>query len=147
MTTARLSVRPTPQPSRFYAPNSATYRAKLACGTLAPKKARTTTPGCRPTGTASPARVLVTRPGHFVGGRQIDPELEAVNGDAFGGDFIVDQTAACGRPLHVAWQDRALMTLIVVMIDAALDDIGHGLDPSVWVLAENTARKPILYQR
>ena len=39
------------------------------------------------------------------------------------------------------------MTLIVVMIDAALDDIGHGLDPSVWVLAENTARKPILYQR
>jgi hypothetical protein len=70
-----------------------------------------------------------------------------VNGDAFGGDFIVDQTAACGHPLHVAWQDRALMTLIVVMIDAALDDIGHGLDPSVWVLAENTARKPILYQR
>ena len=39
------------------------------------------------------------------------------------------------------------MTLIVVMIDAALDDIGHGLDPSVWVLAENTARKPILNQR
>jgi hypothetical protein len=39
------------------------------------------------------------------------------------------------------------MTLIVVMIDAALDDIGHGLDPSVWVLAENTARKPILHQR
>jgi hypothetical protein len=26
------------------------------------------------------------------------------------------------------------MTLIVVMIDAALDDVGHGLDPSVWVL-------------
>jgi hypothetical protein len=38
----------------------------------------------------------------------------------------VDQTAAGGHPLHVAWQDRALMTLIVVMIDAALDDIGHG---------------------
>ena len=67
-----------------------------------------------------------------------------MNGDAFGGDFIVDQTAAGGHPLHVAWRDRALMTLIVVVIDAALDDIGHGLDPSVWVLAENTARKPML---
>ena len=44
-------------------------------------------------------------------------------------------------------QDRALMTLIVVVIDAALDDIGHSLDPSVRVLAENTAREPILHQR
>jgi hypothetical protein len=70
-----------------------------------------------------------------------------VNGDAFGGDFIVDQTAAGDHPSHVAWQDRALMTLIVGMTDAALDDIGHGLDPSVWVLAENTARRPILHQR
>jgi hypothetical protein len=39
------------------------------------------------------------------------------------------------------------MTLIELMIDAALDDIAHGLDPSVWVLAENAARKPILHQR
>ena len=62
-----------------------------------------------------------------------------MNVDAFGGDFIVDQTAAGGHPLHVAWQDRALVPVIVGMIDAALDDIGHGLDPSVWVLAENTA--------
>ena len=100
MTTARLSVRPTPQPSRFYAPNSATYRAKLACGTLAPKKARTTTPGCPRE--QHRGKILVTRPGLFVGRRQIDPELEAVNGDAFGGDFIVDQTAAGGYPLHVA---------------------------------------------
>jgi hypothetical protein len=59
-----------------------------------------------------------------------------VNGDAFGGDFIVDQPAAGGHPLHVAWQYRAFMTLIIVVIDATLDDIGHGLDPSVWVLAE-----------
>ena len=28
------------------------------------------------------------------------------------------------------------MTLIVVVIDAALDDIGHGLDPAMRVLAE-----------
>src|SRR5208282_4912166 len=83
---------------------------------------------------------------HFFGRRQIDPELEAVNGDAFGGDFIMDQSAAGGHPLHVAWPNRALMTLIIVVIDAALDDIGHGLDPSVWVFAENTAREPILHQ-
>jgi hypothetical protein len=61
------------------------------------------------------------------GRRQIDPEPEAVNCDAFGGDFIVDQSPAGGHPLRVAWQDRALMTLIVVVTDAALDDIGHGL--------------------
>jgi hypothetical protein len=59
----------------------------------------------------------------------------------------VDQTAAGGHPLHVAWQDRALMTLIVVMIDAALDDIGHGSRSFGVVLAENTARKPMLHQR
>jgi hypothetical protein len=82
-----------------------------------------------PHGNSIAGKILVTRPGYFVGRRQIAPELEAVNGDAFGGDFIVNQTAAGGHPLHVAWQDRALMTLIVVMIDAALDDIGHGLDP------------------
>jgi hypothetical protein len=35
-------------------------------------------------------KILVTRPGHFVGRRQFAPELEAVNVDAFGGDFIVD---------------------------------------------------------
>jgi len=65
--------------------------------------------------------------------------------DAFGGDFTMDQSAAGGHPLHVAWPNRALMTLIVIVIDAALDDIGHGLDPSVWVFAENTAREPILH--
>jgi hypothetical protein len=74
-------------------------------------------------------KILVARRDHFVGRRQIDPELEAVNGDAFGWDFIVDQSAAGGHPLHVAWQNRACMTLIIVVIDAALDDIGHGLDP------------------
>ena len=59
----------------------------------------------------------------------------------------MDQSAAGGHPLHVAWQNRAFMPLIVVVIDAALDDIGHGLDSSVRVLAENTAREPILHQR
>jgi hypothetical protein len=49
----------------------------------------------------------------------MDPELEAVNGDAFGRDFVVDQSVAGGRPLHVAWQDGALVTLIVIVIDAA----------------------------
>jgi hypothetical protein len=93
------------------------------------------------------SKILVTRRGHFVGRRQIDPELQAVNGDAFGGDFIVDQSAAGGHPLHVAWQYRAFMTLIVVVIDAALYNIGHGLDPTMRVLAENTAREPILHQR
>ena len=70
-----------------------------------------------------------------------------MNGDAFGGDFIVDQSAAGCHSLHVAWQYRAFMTLIVVVIDAALYNIGHGLDPTMRVLAENTAREPILHQR
>jgi hypothetical protein len=39
------------------------------------------------------------------------------------------------------------MTLIVVVIDAALDDIGHGLDASVRMIAENSARELILHQR
>ena len=43
-----------------------------------------------PYGNSIVGKILVTRPGHFVGRRQIAPELEAVNGDAFGGDFIVD---------------------------------------------------------
>jgi hypothetical protein len=59
---------------------------------------------------------------------------------AFGGDFIMHQSAAGSHPLHVAWQNRAFMTLIIVVIDAALDDIGHGLDPPIRALAENTAR-------
>jgi hypothetical protein len=50
------------------------------------------------------------------------------------------QSAAGSHPLHVAWQNRAFMTLIIVVIDAALDDIGHGLDPPIRALAENTAR-------
>src|SRR5271166_1256598 len=100
-----------------------------------------------PHGNSIAGKILVARRGHFVGRRQIDPELEAVNRDAFGGDFIMDQSAAGGHPLHVAWQDRAFMTLTIVVIDAALYDIGHGLDPSVRVLAENTAREPILHQR
>ena len=61
-----------------------------------------------------PRRVVAAREQHrrpdpgsaarsFVGRRQIDPELEAVNCDAFGGDFIMDQSAAGGRLLHVAW--------------------------------------------
>jgi hypothetical protein len=55
-----------------------------------------------------PGKILVTRPGHFVGRREIDPELEAVNGDAFGGDFIVDHTAAGGHKDYVAgWRQRA----------------------------------------
>jgi hypothetical protein len=90
---------------------------------------------------------VVARRSHFVGPRQIDPELEVVNCDAFGGDFIVDQSPAGGHPLRVAWQDRALVTMIVVVIDAALDDIGHGLDSSVRMIAENSAREPILHQR
>ena len=57
-----------------------------------------------PYGNSIAGKILATRPGHFVGRRQIDPELEAVNVDAFGGDFIVDQTAAGDHPLHVAWQ-------------------------------------------
>jgi hypothetical protein len=73
------------------------------------------------------------------GRRQIDPELQAVNGDAFGGDLVVDQSAAGGHPLHVAGQYRAFMPLIIVVIDAALDDIGHGLDPTMRVLVENTS--------
>jgi hypothetical protein len=80
----------------------------------APEKTRASTPGCRRTGTASPSRSLVARRGHFFGRRQIDPELEAVNGDAFGGDFVMDQSAAGSHPLHVAWPNRALMTLIIV---------------------------------
>ena len=44
----------------------------------------------------------------------------------------MDQAAAGSHPLHIAcWPNRAFMTLIVVVIDPALDDIGHGLDPSV----------------
>jgi hypothetical protein len=90
------------------------------------------------------SKILAARRGHFVGRRQIAPELQDVNSDAFGRDFIVDQSAASGHPLHVAWQNRAFMPLIAVIIDAALDDIGHGLDPTMRVPAENTAREPIL---
>jgi hypothetical protein len=67
-----------------------------------------------------------------------------VNSDAFGGDFIVDQSAAGSHPLHVARPNRALVTLIVVVIDAALYDVGYGLDPSMRMVAENTPREPIL---
>jgi hypothetical protein len=68
-----------------------------------------------------------------------------VNVDAFGGDSLWIRP----RPaiIHCTSPGSALMTLIVGMTDAALGDIDHGLDPSVWVLAENTARRPILHQR
>ena len=98
----------------------------------APEKTRTSR--LPPHGDSIAGKILVARRSHFVGSRQIDPELEAMNGDAFGGEFIMDQSAAGGHPLHVAWPNRAFMPLIIVVIDAALDDIGHGLDPSVRVL-------------
>jgi hypothetical protein len=108
----------------------------------APEKTRTSTPGCRRNGNSVAGKILVAWRGHFVGRRQIDPELEAVNGDAFGGDFIMDQSAAGSHPLHVAWPNRALMTLIIVVIDAARDDIGHGLDPTMWVLHYEGSNPP-----
>jgi hypothetical protein len=73
-------------------------------------------------------------------------QLEAVNDGAFRRNFVMDQPAPGRHPLDVAGPDHAAMTLIVIMIEAALEDVSHGLDSAVGVLAENAARKPVLHQ-
>ena len=90
--------------------------------------------------------ILIAGRSHLVGRGQIDPELEAVNNDAFGWDFVMDQPAPGRHPLDVAGSDHPAMALIVVVIEAALEDVSDGLDSAMRMFAEDAARKPVLHQ-
>ena len=77
-----------------------------------------------PPGSAGPRYLrriefLVARRSHLVGGRQVDPELEAPHQAVFlFRHFGMDDAAAGGHPLHAARPEQALMAFVVAMAHA-----------------------------
>ncbi len=82
--------------------------------------------------------VLVARLGHLQPGRQVDPELEAVEQPAADHEFLrrrldVQDAAARGHPLGVAVGDQAAAAVGVLVPERAVDDVGDGLEAAVRV--------------
>ena len=58
---------------------------------------------------------------HFVGGGEVDPELQALGRAGVGGHLGVHDAAAGRHPLHVAGLDRAAVALEVLVRHGALE--------------------------
>ncbi len=84
------------------------------------------------------AQVLVARVDPLLVAREIDPELDAVE-QATGLDqplrwlLDVQDAAAGGHPLGVAVADRAAATVVVLVVEDAVEDVGDGLEAAVRV--------------
>src|SRR5215813_7393780 len=63
------------------------------------------------------------------------------------GLLVVDQTPPGGQPLPIARADGALVSVIVVVLDAAIDHIGDRLDAPMRVTVENADREPVLHEQ
>jgi len=84
------------------------------------------------------ADVLVARRRHLQPGRQVDPQLEAVEQAAADHEFLrrrldVQDAAARGHPLGVAVGDQPAAAVGVLVTEGAVDDVGDGLEPAVRV--------------
>ncbi len=82
--------------------------------------------------------VLVPRLGHLQAGRQVHPQLEAVEQPAADHELLrrrldVQQTRACRHPLGVAVGDQAAAAVGVLVLERAVDDVGDGLEAAVRV--------------
>ena len=62
---------------------------------------------------------------HFVGGGEVDPELQALRRAGAGGHLGVHDAAAGRHPLHVAGLDRAAVSLEVLVRHGALEAAFH----------------------
>jgi hypothetical protein len=81
---------------------------------------------------------------HLVLGRQIDPELDHLQGPALAGEvgaviFVVDQARGRRHPLDVPRANGAAATRRIPMRDAARIDQGHRLESPVRMLADAPA--------
>ncbi len=84
------------------------------------------------------ADVLVARGRHLQAGRQVDPQLDAVERAAAGDDLLgrgldVEDAATGGHPLRVAVGDDAAATVGVLVAEHAVEHVGHRLEPAVRV--------------
>ena len=82
--------------------------------------------------------VLVAGVGHLEPGRQVHPQLEAVEQPAADHQLLgrlldVQDAAAGGHPLGVAVGDQAAAAVGVLVPERPVDDVGHGLEPAVRV--------------
>ena len=87
---------------------------------------------------------LVTGVGHFVPGRQVDPQLHHLQGAAafgktFGMELFVENAGSCGHPLHIAGADLAATAGGIAVFQFALVDDGHGFETPVRVLTHATS--------
>ena len=89
-------------------------------------------------GGAVAGQVLVAGGDHLLGGREVDPQLHAVEQPA-GGDHVlgraldVQQPRAGGHPLGVAGAQHAATALAVAVLELAVDEVGDGLEAAVGV--------------
>ena len=84
---------------------------------------------------------LVTGVGHFVLGRQVDPQLHhlqrpAATGKRFGMELLVENAFGGSHPLHVAGADGATGAGGIAVFDFAIVDDGHGLKAAMRVLTD-----------
>ena len=82
------------------------------------------------------AQVLVARRGQLLRGRQVDPQLEAVEQAAADDEPLrrlldVEDAGAGGHPLRVAVGDDAAAAVRVRVLEDAVDHVGDGLEPAV----------------
>ena len=94
------------------------------------------------------ADVLVAGGGAFVFARQVDPKLchfkRAAACGKFGAvEFVVDNAAACGHPLHVSLSDNAASAAAVAVGDFSRIGNGYGFKAPVGVCAD-TARSSLV---
>ncbi len=80
--------------------------------------------------------LLVARRHHLVAGGQVHPDLEPVHAaaplaDLRGRHLGVHDAPARGHPLHVAGADRALVSRGILVLELALQHVGHRLEPAM----------------
>ena len=86
---------------------------------------------------------LVAGIGHFVLGRQVDPQLHhfqrsAATGEVLGVELLMENALGGGHPLHVAGADFATGTRGIAVLDFAVVDDGHGFKAAMRVLTDAT---------
>jgi hypothetical protein len=95
-------------------------------------------------GNALGARVLVARRGQLGACRQVHPQLQAEHAPALlaqhiGRVLLVHDTRARGHPLHTARLEHTAVAERVAVLDRAVEQHGHGLEPTVRVRREPAA--------
>src|SRR2546430_17282464 len=77
--------------------------------------------------------VLVARPGHLQGRRQVRPELEAVHASLRVAlrHLLMEDPAAGGHPLPITGSQGALVTEAVTVGHRPREGVGDGFDPAM----------------